>query len=87
MSAIPVQLPADLERFVTDQVKQGTYASAEAAILAAVDRERRRTEQHAWLAAELQKGLDSAPAGELDMEDIIQRGRARLAGRERDTRR
>lgn len=81
MSAIPVQLPAELERFVTDQVKQGNYASPEAAIVAAVDRERRRAEQQAWLASEIQKGLDSGPAGELDMEDIIRRGKARLAAR------
>lgn len=83
MSAIPVQLPAELERFVADQVQQGKYASSEAAIVAAVDRERRRAEQHAWLAFEIQKGLDSGPAGELDMEEIIRRGRVRLAARKR----
>ncbi len=83
MSAIPVKLPAELERFVTDQVKQGNYASPEAAIVAAVDRERRRAEQHAWLAAEIQRGLDSGPASELDMEEIIRQGRARLAARKR----
>lgn len=81
MSAIPVTLPDELERFVSDQVKQGTYASPEAAIVAAVDRERRRAEQHAWLAAEIQKGLDSGQAGELDMEEIIRRGKTRLAAR------
>jgi putative addiction module CopG family antidote len=83
MSGIPVKLPAALERFVTDQVKQGTYASREAAIVAAVDRERRRAEQRTWLASKIQKGLDSGPAAELDMQDVIRRGKARLAARKR----
>ena len=80
-----MKLLAELERFVIDQVKQGTYASPEAAIVAAVDRERWRAEQQGWLAAGIQKGLDSGPTGELDMEEIIRRGQARLAARQRNT--
>jgi len=86
MSAIAVKLPAALERFVSDQVKQGAYATREAAIVAAVDRERRRAEQHAWLQREVQKGVDDLEAGRVtpfDPEDIKRRGRARLAARKK----
>jgi putative addiction module CopG family antidote len=86
MSATPVKLPAVLERFVSAQVKQGAYPSREAAIVAAVARERRRAEQRTWLTTELQKGLDSGLAGELKIEDVIRRGRGRLAARKRRAR-
>ena len=86
MSATPVKLPAALERFVTAQVKRGAYPSREAAIVAAVDQERRRPEQRGWLATEIQKGLDSGSAGELQIEDVIRRGKARLAARKRRAR-
>jgi len=65
VSAILVKLPAELERFVSDQVKQGNYASPE---------------QHAWLATEIQKGLDSGPACELDMEEIIRQAPRKISG-------
>jgi hypothetical protein len=45
--------------------------------------EKRRTEQRSWLRAEIQKGIDSGPAGPLDMEDVIRSGRARVAARKR----
>jgi antitoxin ParD1/3/4 len=72
-----LKLPATLENFVAAQVEQGAYRSREAAIVAAVASEKRRTEQRHWLRTEIQKGLDSGPAGPLDIEDVIRRGRAR----------
>jgi antitoxin ParD1/3/4 len=87
--AMPIsalKLPAALEKFVASQVREGTYRSREAAIVAAVSHQKRRSEQHAWLRSEIQKGLDSGPAGELDMKEIIRRGRRRLAARARRAR-
>jgi putative addiction module CopG family antidote len=83
MSALELKLPAKLEKFVAAQVKQGTYRSRKAAIVAAVAREKRRAEQRACLQTELQKGLESRSNGPLNIEDVIQRGRARLARRKR----
>lgn len=78
-----LKLPATLEKFVATQVEQGAYRSREAAIVAAVASEKRRTEQRHWLRTEIQKGLDSGRAGPLDVEDVIRRGRARVTARKR----
>jgi putative addiction module CopG family antidote len=86
MATSALKLPPALERFVAAQVKQGAYSSREAAIIAAVVKEKRRTEQRAWLQTEIQKGLESGPAVELNMEHVIRRGRARLASRKRRAR-
>lgn len=77
MATMRVTFPPVLERFLTVAVKQGLYASREAAIIAAVDRERRRAEQRARLTVAIQKGLDSGPGGSLNIERAIRRGRAR----------
>jgi len=73
-----IKLPAALEKFVTSQVRESTYRSRKAAIVAAVSHQKRRSEQLAWLRSEIQKGLDCGPAGELDIEKVIRRGRRRL---------
>ena len=86
MATAAVKLPAALEKFVTSQVREGTYRSREAAIVAAVQHQKRRSEQLSWLESEIQKGLDSGPAGELDIEDVIRRGRRRVAARARRAR-
>lgn len=86
MPPIAVRLPAALEKFVASQVREGIHRSREAAIVAAVSHQKRRVEQLAWLQSEIQKGLDSGPATELDIEDVIRRGRRRLAARGRRTR-
>jgi len=52
-------------------------------IVAAVLHQKRRSEQLARLRSEIQKGLDSAPAGKLDINLVIRRGRRRLAARAR----
>jgi putative addiction module CopG family antidote len=81
-----IKLPAALEKFVASQVREGTYRSREAAIVAAVSHQMRRSEQLAGLQSEVQKGLDSGPAVEFDIEKIIRRGRRRLAARARRAR-
>jgi putative addiction module CopG family antidote len=81
-----LKLPAALEKFVASQVREGTYRSREAAIVAAVSHQKRRAEQLAWLQTEVQKGLDSGPAAELNIDEVIRRGRRRLAARARRAR-
>jgi putative addiction module CopG family antidote len=86
MPITALKLPAALEEFVASQVREGVYSSRKAAIVAAVLHQKRRSEQLAWLQSEIQKGLDSGPAGELDINQIIRRGRRRLAARARRAR-
>jgi len=86
MPITALKLPAALEEFVVSQVRKGAYRSREAAIVAAVLHQKRRSEQLAWLQSEIQKGLDSRPAGELDINRVIRRGRRRLAARARRAR-
>jgi len=83
MAITALKLPAALEKFVATQVEEGAYRTAEAAIIGAVLKEKRRAEQRAWLEAEIAKGLNSGPAVELDMKDVIRRGRVRLAARKK----
>ena len=86
MPITALKLPAALEEFVASQVRKGAYRSREAAIVAAVLHQKRRSEQLAWLQSEIQKGLDSGPAGEVDINHVIRRGRRRLAARARRAR-
>jgi putative addiction module CopG family antidote len=86
MPTTAVTLPTALEKFVDSQVREDTYRNREAAIVAAVSQEKRRSEQRAWLQSEIQKGLDSGPTGELDIENIIRRGRRRVVARARRAR-
>jgi putative addiction module CopG family antidote len=86
MSITALKLPAALEEFVASQVREGAYRNRNAAIVAAVLHQKRRSEQLAWLQSQIQKGLDSGPAGELDINAVVQRGRRRLAARARRAR-
>ena len=86
MPITALKLPAALEEFVASQVREGAYSSRKAAIVAAVLHQKRRSEQLAWLQSEIQKGLDSGPAGELDINQVIRRGRRRRAARARRAR-
>ena len=83
MSSTALKLPAALEAFVASQVRNGAYRSRKAAIVAAVMHQKRRSEQLAWLQSEIQKGVDSGLAGELNIDKLIRRGRRRLAARAR----
>jgi putative addiction module CopG family antidote len=71
MPTISIELPAALERFVASQVREGTYCSREAAIVAAVSHQKQRSEQLAWLQTKIQKGIVSGPAGKLNIESVI----------------
>jgi putative addiction module CopG family antidote len=86
MPVTALKLPAALEEFVASQVRKGAYRSRKAAIVAAVLHQKRRSEQLAWLQSEIQKGLDSGPAGKLDINQVIRHGRRRLAARARRAR-
>jgi len=83
MPITALRLPAALEEFVASQVREGVYSSRKAAIVAAVLHQKRRSQQLAWLKSEIQKGLGSGPAGELEIKDVIRRGCRRLAARAR----
>ena len=83
MPVTALRLPVALEEFLASQVRKGTYRSRKAAIVAAVLHQKRRSERLARLRSEIQKGLDSAPAGKLDIKLVIRRGRRRLAARAR----
>ena len=83
---IEIRLPAALEKIIASQVREGRYRSREAAIVAAVRHLKQRNEQLVWLRSEIQNGLDSGPAGELNIEGTIRRGRRRLAARSRRAR-
>lgn len=86
MPITALKLPAALEEFVASQVREGAYNSRKAAIVAAVLHQKHRSEQLAWLQSEIQKGIDSGPAGELDINAVVRRGRRRLAARARRAR-
>lgn len=81
MTTSVLKLPTALEEFVALQVRQGTYRSRQAAIVAAVSQQKRRIEQRAWLASKLDQGLKSGSAGELDVSSIIERGGRRQKAR------
>jgi hypothetical protein len=81
-----IKLPAALEKLVASQLREGTYRRREAAIVATVSHQKHRSEQLALLQSEIQKGLDSGPAGELDIGKVIRRGRRWLAARARRAR-
>ena len=86
MPVTALRLPFALEEFLASQVRKGAYRSRKAAIVAAVMHQKRRSEQLAWLQSEIQKGLDCGSAGELDINEVIRRGRRRLAARARRAR-
>ena len=81
-----IKLRTALQRFVQSQIREGTSRDRKATIEAAVSQQKRRSEQLAWLRSEIQKGLDSGPTGEFDIEDVIRRGRCRVVARARRVR-
>ena len=77
-----INLTPQLEDLVRAKVTSGMYNSASEVIreaLRLLDREDQvRAVTLAQLRHDIQEGLQSGPAGALDMEDIKRRGRARL---------
>jgi antitoxin ParD1/3/4 len=79
------------EAFIERLIASGRYSTASEIIRDGLrmieEREQRREDKLEWLRAEIQKGLDSGPAEEVDIKewiaDVKRRGRERLAA-ERD---
>jgi len=75
------------EEFIASLIESGRYSTASEIIRDGLrmieEREQRREAKLEWLRAEIQKGLDSGPAEEVDIkewiEDVKRRGRQRLA--------
>ena len=75
------------EAFIERLIASGRYSTASEIIRDGLrmieEREQRREDKLEWLRAEIQKGLDSGPAEEVDIKewiaDVKRRGRERLA--------
>jgi antitoxin ParD1/3/4 len=78
-----VNLTPELEALVRNKVTSGLYGSASEVVRDALRlmeaRDREYEAKLDWLRRELQAGVDSGDAGELDMQAIKRRGRERLA--------
>lgn len=76
-----VSLGEHFENFMNEQVQRGRYGSASEVIRSGL----RLLEEHERKVEALQqaitKGIESGHAGELDMEDIITKGKARRGQR------
>jgi antitoxin ParD1/3/4 len=71
------------EGFIKELVESGRYSTASEVMRDALrlveEREERRKARLEALRGEIQKGLDSGPAENLDMEDLITEARRRKA--------
>ncbi|MCE9523586.1 MAG: type II toxin-antitoxin system ParD family antitoxin [Alphaproteobacteria bacterium] len=80
-------LPAAMEAFVRKQVKSGRYGNASEVVreglrLLMHEMQTRESKLQA-LRRDIQKGLDSGPARELDIEEIIATARRRREAKPR----
>lgn len=82
-----INLTPQLEEMVRLKVTSGLYNSASEVVreaLRLMEREDQvRAAKLAQLRQDIQAGIDSGSAGELDVEDIKRRGRERLAAAQR----
>ena len=78
-----INLTPQLEPMVREKVASGLYGSASEVIREALrlmeERDRLRTMRLEQPRSEIQAGMASGPAGELDIEAVKLRGRERLA--------
>lgn len=78
-----ISLTPELEKLVQDKVKSGRYHSASEVIREGLrlleERDLLRQVKLQKLREEIQKGIDSGEPEPLDIEDIIRRGKERLA--------
>ena len=82
---------AHFEGFIAGLIESGRYTTASEVLREALrlleEREQQREAKLAALRAEIQKGIDSGPAEEVDvrewMDQIKERGRQRLAAAKR----
>ncbi len=81
-----VSLTQELEQFILAKVDSGLYHSSSEVISEGLRLLQERDmfqEKLQTLRAKIQKGIDSGEATPLDMEDIIQRGKQRLAAKQK----
>jgi antitoxin ParD1/3/4 len=81
-----VLLTQELEQFILTKVDSGLYDSPNEVIseaLRLLQEQDMFHEKLPTLRAEIQKGIDSGEATPLDIEDIIHRGKQRLAAKQK----
>lgn len=78
-----ISLTPELEKFIADRVQSGLYQSSSEVVREALrllkEQQMFKEIKLAELKQEIQKGKDSGPSKELDIEDVIRRGKERLA--------
>ena len=81
-----ITLSPEVERFVTEEVESGQYATEDEAVNALLEKEMRRKSEFVWLKEQVALGLEQAERGEFvefDAEKIAEKikveGRKRLA--------
>jgi antitoxin ParD1/3/4 len=84
-----VSLTKELEQFVQAKVDSGLYYSASEVIREGLrllqERDMLQQMKLQAIRAEIQKGIDSGEPTPLDMEDVIRRGKQRLAARHKNS--
>jgi antitoxin ParD1/3/4 len=76
-----MQIPAEWEDYVAEQVKSGRFASADEVIADALGLQRDGYRKLQALRREIQKGIDSAEAGDVSYataDEIIAKVKARM---------
>ncbi|RLT08625.1 MAG: type II toxin-antitoxin system ParD family antitoxin [Planctomycetota bacterium] len=76
-----VTIPQEYAAFIRDSVASGRFRSEDEVVFEALRLLQRREQKPAALRGDIQVGLDDLDAGdasELDVEDIIRRGRERM---------
>jgi antitoxin ParD1/3/4 len=80
-----ISLTPELEKFIADRVQSGMYNSASEVVREALrmlqEQQMFKEMKLAELRKEIQKGIESGSPKELDIEDVIRRGKERLANR------
>ena len=78
-----ISLTPELERFIAERVQSGLYHSSSEVVREALrllqEQQLFKETKLAELRREIRKGLESGPSRDLDIEDIINRGKKRLA--------
>ncbi len=78
-----ITLSQELENQIQEKVTSGQYESANEVIQEAIyllnEHERFKSERLQELREEIQKGFDSGESTILDMENVIRRGKERIA--------
>jgi antitoxin ParD1/3/4 len=82
---VNVSLTVELERYVQNKVESGLYHSASEVIREGLrllqEQDMLKEIKLQTLRAEIQQGIDSGESTPLDIEDVIRRGKERLAAK------